>query len=459
MLTMLLSIVLVTLLFGFTIFVHELGHFLVARWCGMTVDAFAIGMGPAIWKRTINGVEYKLCAFPIGGYVALPQMGPSEETGKTAEQDGRNLPPIKPIPKILVSLAGVTFNMIFAVVLAYVIFWQSKAIAPEYENSAVGYVETDSAAYAAGIRIGDVITAVNGESIGTWEKFIVVTALRDEVTLDLRRPDGETYAVTLPTERVPGGRLITGLYPMNYCIVLDTFPESPARAAGLRPGDRIVGLDGISLFSRDHMIDLINASQGRAVIMTIEREGERLELEITPVYNEEHRRAMIGISFRTDEVKKPWDQIHSHATLIFRILKALVTPAESKAAAEAIGGPVAIIDIFLKFAALGFLQALWFTCLLNVNLAVMNLLPLPVLDGGHIMFSLWELITRRPVPHKVVAFLWKVSAVLLLGLFLLLTYRDFARIFAGRQSAPAPEAVPVEEPAGEPESAPATAEP
>lgn len=433
MLTMILSIVLVTLLFGFTIFIHELGHFLVARWCGMTVDAFAIGMGPAIWKRRINGVEYKLCAFPIGGYVALPQMGPSEETGKTAEEDDRHLPPAKPIPKILVSLAGVTFNMIFAIVLAYVIFWESKAVAPEYENSAVGYVATNSAAYAAGVRVGDVIAAVNGETVATWEQFMVVAALREQVTLTLRRGE-QTLAVDLPTEKVTGGRYVPGMFSMNYCVVLDTFADSPARAAGLEIGDRIVALDGVEIFSREHMIDLINASQGRPVALEVRRGEEMLTLTVTPTWNEEHQRAMIGIAFRTDEVKKPWDQIKSHATLIFRILKALVTPSESKAAAEAIGGPVAIIDIFLKFAAMGLMQALWFTCLLNVNLAVMNLLPLPVLDGGHIMFALWELITRRPVPHKVVAFLWKVSAVLLLGVFVLLTFRDFSRIFSGMKS-------------------------
>ena len=457
MLTMILSIVMVTLLFGFTIFIHELGHFLVARWFGFQIDAFAIGMGPAIWKRRINGVEYKLCAFPIGGYVALPQMGPSEETGKTAAEDHRDLPPAKPIPKILVGLAGVTFNMIFAVFLAYVIFWQSKTIAPEYETSAVGYVETKSAAYAAGIRAGDVIRSVNGTEIKTWEQFMVEAALREEITVGLRRPDGDVYQISMPTEKVTGGRIIHGLYPMNYCIVLNTFSDSPAREAGLLVGDRITAIDGATLFSRDQMIDLINASEGRTLMMDVVRGEETLQLPITPRYNEEHQRAMIGIAFRTDEVKRPWDQIKSHATLIFRILKALVTPAESKAAAEAIGGPVAIIDIFLKFAAMGFMQALWFTCLLNVNLAVMNLLPLPVLDGGHIVFSLWELITRRPVHHKVIAFLWKASAILLLGVFLLLTYRDFMRIFAGRKTATEePTAVEQVEPVVEP--APAVAE-
>lgn len=441
MLTMLLSIVLVTLLFGFTIFIHELGHFLVARWCGMTVDAFAIGMGPAVWKRKINGVEYKLCLFPIGGYVALPQMGPSEETGKTAEEDDRHLPPAKPIPKILVALAGVTFNMLFAVALAYIIFWESKAIAPEYETSAVGYVETNSVAFASGVRVGDVITAANGEPVKTWEQFIVIAALREQVALDLRRGE-ETLQITLPTEKVTGGRLVPGMYPRNNVVVLDLLPDSPAGAAGIQPGDHILRLDGNTLFSREQMVDLINASAGRPVVLDIDRKGESLSITVTPEYNEEHQRAMIGIAFRTDEVKKPWDQIQSHATLIFRILKALVTPSESRAAAEAIGGPVAIIDIFLKFAAMGLMQALWFACLLNVNLAVMNLLPLPVLDGGHIMFALWELITRRPVPHKVVTFLWKVSALLLLGVFLLLTYRDFARIFGGsKKPAAAPEAI------------------
>lgn len=444
MLTMIFSIVIVVLLFGFTIFVHELGHFLVARWCGMTVDAFAIGMGPAIWKRKINGVEYKLCILPIGGYVALPQMDPSGSPGLNDEGEDRKLPPAKPLAKILVGLAGVTFNMIFAIFLAYVIFWQSKSIAPEYESSAVGYVLTNSVAYEAGIRTGDSIKAVNGEPISTWEQFIVIAALKENVTLDIERASHDLFQVSLPTEKVTGGRYIPGMFPKNYCIVLNFLPDSPAQAAGLHAGDRIVSIDGQILFSREQMIDLINAKQGAPVVLDVDRAGEKLTFDVTPKYNEEHQRAMIGIAFRTDEVKKPWAQIKSHSTLIFRILKALVTPSESKAAAEAIGGPVAIIDIFLQFAAMGLIQALWFTCLLNVNLAVMNLLPIPVLDGGHILFSLSEMITRRPAPPKLVNFLWKTSAVLLLSLFLLLTYRDFARIFANSKdepAAPAPEQV------------------
>lgn len=456
MLTMILSILLVTLLFGFTIFIHELGHFLAARWRGMTVDAFAIGMGPALWKRKVNGVEYKLCAFPIGGYVALPQMDPSGSPDVPGDDD-RNLPPARPLDKILVGFAGVTFNMIFAVFLAYVIFWESKAVAPEYESSAVGYVETNSVAYAAGIRAGDVIVAINGENISSWEQFVVVAALRDEAALTLSR-NGQTLAVTIPTEKVTGGRVVPGLSPRNYCVVLDTFAASPASAAGLEAGDRIVSLDGHELFSREHMVDLIDASQGRPVALVVDREGEQLNLTVTPRYNEEHGRSMIGIAFRTDEVKKPWDQIRSHATLIFRILKALVTPSESRAAAEAIGGPVAIIDIFMKFAALGLMQALWFTCLLNVNLAVMNLLPIPVLDGGHILFAFSEMITRRPAPPKLVAFLWKTSALLLLSVFLLLTYRDFARIFSSRGDRAEPaEVVPVVE--GEGRASPESSSP
>ena len=438
MLTMVLSIVLVTLLFGFTIFIHELGHFLAARWFGLQIDAFAIGMGPAIWKRKINGVEYKLCAFPIGGYVALPQMGPSEETGKTAEEDDRKLPPAKPLHKIVVGLAGVTFNMIFAIILAYVIFWESKAIAPEYENSVVGYVETNSVAYAAGIRAGDVIAAVDNEAIDTWEHFVVVAALREEVNLSINRSGAASFQIKLPTTKITGGRVIPGIYPMNFCVVLNVLPDSPAAAAGLQEGDRILALGGQQLYSREQMIDLISEARDRAVQLDVERAAAKITVALTPRYNEELGRAMIGIGFRMDEVKKPWAQIKAHATLIFRMLKALVTPAEAKHAAEGIGGPVAIIDIFLKFAAMGLMQALWFTCLLNVNLAVMNLLPLPVLDGGHIMFSLWELITRRPAHPKVITFLWKLSAALLLSLFLLLTYRDFMRIFSKPEIAPEP---------------------
>jgi regulator of sigma E protease len=432
------TLLVVLLLFGVTIFIHELGHFLVARWCGLTVDAFSIGFGPAVWKKTFRGVVYKIGVLPFGGYVALPQMDPgSDQPG--GEGQKRELPRVAPWKKILVALAGVTGNMILAVVIAYVVHAGGKSFAPPEGRVVLGYVETNSPAYGAGVRIGDVIESVNGKPVRSWEEFILAAALAPEPALQIAHRAGGASDLALPTEEFMGSRYIPGLAPLNYCYVLRVQPGSSAEAAGLQSGDKIVELAGEELFSREHLMDVVAAHASLTVPVVVERAGERVAMQVTPVWDEAVGRARIGIEFNQLDVKKPWAQIKAHAMLIVRLLKALVTPHEAKAAAGAVGGPIAILTMFWLYVQSSFIMALWFTCLVNVNLAVLNLMPLPVLDGGHILLSLWEILTRRPASYRVVTFVWNVTAVLLLALFAMLTWRDVERFVGARkQSAPPP---------------------
>lgn len=425
------TLVVVLALFGLTIFVHELGHFLVARWCGLAVDTFAIGFGPAIWRRKINGVDYKIGILPFGGYVALPQMDPAGERSDS-ERNKRELPPVAPGRKILVALAGVVCNMILAYAVAHIVYWRGQSFAPPEGRVVIGFVEADSEAYAAGLRIGDVIEAVNGKPVKTWDEFMMEVALAKEPVLTVQHVGGERAELTLARREFMGASFIPGISPMNYCYVLRARPGSSAEAAGLRNGDRIVRLDGIELFSREHLIQLANERAGKTVPIEIERGGTRLELQVTPAYDPTIGRALIGIEFNTLDVKKPMEQIKAHAMLIVRLLKALTTPREAKAAAGAVGGPFAILAMFWLYVQSSLVMALWFTCLLNVNLAILNLLPIPVLDGGHIMLSLWEIVTRKPASPRVVGFIWNASAILLIGLFAMLTWRDIDRFYIRR---------------------------
>lgn len=437
------TLVVVLALFGLTIFIHELGHFLVARWCGLAVDAFSIGFGPAIWKRTVNGVEYKIGILPFGGYVALPQMDPAGER-PDSEAKKRELPAIAPWKKILVALAGVTGNMILALLVAHIVYWGGQSFAPPEGRVVLGYVDAKSDAYAAGMRIGDEIEAVGSKTVSNWEEFILAVAVDANPVIRVRHARGETTELTIPRAEFMGAAYIPGLSPLNHCYVLRARPGSSAEAAGLRNGDRLVRLDGEELFSREHLMDLVNERAGRSVPLVIERGGALVDLTVTPQYNEEAGRALIGIEFNTLDVKKPWAQIKAHAMLIVNLLKSLTTPREAKAAAGAVGGPVAILTMFWLYVQSSFIMALWFTCLLNVNLAVINLLPIPVLDGGHIMLSLWESITRRPASARVVGIIWNATALLLISLFVLLTWRDVNRFFIKRPAPAAAETNAVE---------------
>ena len=429
--------VLTLLLFGLTIFIHELGHFLVARWCGLQVDAFSIGFGPAIWQRTVKGVVYKIGVFPLGGYVALPQLDP---TGGNPHKSGtdaaaappRQLPRVGPFRKILVSLAGVTGNVILAYLLAWVVYLGGGSFSPEKTNL-VGYVDTNSTAYADGFRMGDEILSVGKRSVRTWEDFIVNVALSppEDHVIHIRRSDGSPAEIAPRTEELMGARYVAGLDSVSLCYILKVDAGSSAAEAGIKPGDQIVSLGGQRLLSRQHLSLLVQAHVDEPMSLTINRKGHLIESTVTPRLDRDVKpiRPRIGVEFNNIDVKPPLEQLRSHAMPIFAILHALTQPKQAKIAAEQVGGPVRIIQIFWLSAKVSIILALWFTVMLNINLAIMNLLPLPVLDGGHIVLSLWELATRRPVGARVVNVLWNVFAALLIGLFLLITFRDVRGIF------------------------------
>lgn len=464
MLSILYLTALVLILFGVTIFIHELGHFLVARKLGLRADVFSIGFGHAIWKKEHDGVVYKLGWIPCGGYVALPQMEPGG--GKTIDEDGREvpLPRVEPWKKILVALAGAAGNVLLAILIALVIFWHGKPSSLQEISTRVGYVATNSVAYAQGLRIGDEILRVNGKEVESWDAVSIAAALSesDDVQL-LVQTDGQNRALTLATEDgalgIRGVRGIPGVEGPSYCMVGATVAGSSAEAAGVLPGDMVVAFNGVRLHSIHHMVQEVGKCADQAVPMLVEREGEEVALTVTPRWNEEEEMVMIGIRFDQFHVNSqklvhptPGEQLASHAGMIFTTLRALVTPKQAKKAAKAIGGPPMIFQYLWAMAKAGLIMALWFTCMLNVNLAIINLLPLPVLDGGHIVFALIEWVVGRPVHERIVTSLTAAFAVLLIGAMLFLSYRDIDRMVnpMGGAEAEPPDPVPSESPSPAP---------
>ena len=427
-----LNILLVAVFFGLTVFVHELGHYLVARWLGLQVDVFSIGFGPAIWKRTVKGIAYKIGCLPLGGYVSLPQLDPGG--GKTEDGQSRNLPRVAPWKKALVAVAGAFCNVLFAVLLAYIVYWGGKSLVYAERDCVVGYVATNSVAFESGLMPGDVIAAVNGNSITRWDQFILESALNDQVELRILKRDGTENTLVLPTVKMDmGGRLVEGVMKQTPCLIIGIIPGSSAEESGLKPSDVIREFAGQPIYSINQLTDLVNQNQDQPVPVLITRNGEAMTFTVTPRYNETAGRALIGIEHNPFDIyKSPRDQLVGWASPVFRLLKALVTPREARAAASAVGGPVAILDMIWKAVQTSLLLALWLTGLLNVNLAILNLLPIPILDGGHIVFALWEMITRRPVHEKVINVLANVFGSILIILFIMLTFNDFRRLILPR---------------------------
>lgn len=481
--SILLPILAILLLFSLSIFVHELGHFLVARALGLVADVFSIGMGPALWKRKVGATVWKIGAIPFGGYVALPQMDPNsflegtssgdrlqvagdkeEEQGAgkgrevgspksdvrespalasdlgspTSDLGSRNLPRVAPWKKILVSVAGATGNIIFAFVLATLVWIVGKPSSLQERNAIIGYVETDSRSAAAGLVPGDEILSLDGHPVASWLVLAegVALAPADTVILSVRSPEGVEREVTIELETSEVGlRMLPGLDGLAPCHVAALMPGSGAEAAGLEPGDQILRYDGQAVYSRAHLSQLVEAVGDRAAEIVFLRAGREQSASVESQYDEKAERRLIGIQFNTlsdldygDRTHPtPWAQVKSHAGSIFRFLRALATPTTSGAAAGAVGGPVLILIMLWLMVKSSFILAIWFTGLLNVNLAILNLLPIPILDGGHVVMNLYEWVARRPPPPRLVNALANVFAVLFITLFVILTFRDSVR--------------------------------
>lgn len=450
-------------LFGLTIFVHELGHFLAARALGLVVDVFSIGFGPAMVKKRIRGVLYKVGCIPLGGYVALPQLDPSAMEAVQSTDEGkaggeRRLPPVAPWRKIIVSLAGAAGNILLAILLAWVVWMHPDAVGGL--DNTIGYVDPDSPAYAAGLRPGQRILAVNGEQTPTWNEVQIECHLgssRDRVELALADPrvNGPPQTAIVPVTNLTADlRGIAGMTPATECVFVEVLPESPAEKAGLKPMDVVVSLDGVAVESSRHFIERVRERGERPLEIEVLRDDAPLRFTVVPSYNPEFERVMLGVELADMrnsvpmwlQFRKPRDQLMHDARGIFRLLRALVAPrteGETGRAAGSLGGPLMIIVTLWMSVKAGLISSVGFMRFLNVNLAILNLLPIPVLDGGHIVFALWEMLTRRKPNARLVNWLVNLFAILLLGAVLIISRNDVMRlwrIFRVPRAEPASEA-------------------
>ena len=356
-------IIVCVLLFALAILIHEFGHFIVALKLGLRVEAFSIGFGTALWKKKINGVEYRISAIPLGGYVSIPDVDPEgtkalEGAGGDDKAQGTQREARIRIPawkEILVAVAGPAMNLVLAAVIAVVLSLVPGAKFGELSTE-IGEVLPDGPAGKAGMAKGDIVRSIGGHPISTWTELLTEVQIAGGKTVE--------FAVDRPQDSGLPSRVLLSVTPERnevtgaWYIMANSVTNEAAGAAAWMPN------------------------------------------------------------------RNPLRQLAWDAGSIFRVLKGLVTPKEAKATSQALGGAVQIAEGLYCQMRRNSWDGLGFLRYLNVNLAILNLLPIPVLDGGLIMFALFALVFRRRVPDCIVKYASLTFMVLLMGLMGLLILRD-----------------------------------
>ncbi len=508
--------VFVLFFFGFCIFIHELGHFLAARWRKLHVVAFSIGF-KKIWAYKRNGIEYRIGCLPFGGYVDLPQL---DSTGPVYDENKKELPKVKPLDRIIVAFAGPFFNVLFGFFLAcFLWIYGIPSASPVMDSFTVASISQDGPEYKAGLRDGDKIVEINGDKFhASWEKIIqkmlftigqihlgverngkfsVITytpkvnpdntgmakeglpypffkpeipviisvqkdspaALSGLETGDRILKIGDVsildqndfykeimgkaeFPVTLERE----GKIITlkdvktekltqyQAYKIGVLLepeddgarVTEVMDKSPAKKAGILPGDLIVKVNSTLIFKDNKIPEILANDNGKEARFTVVRNGKTLELNITPELSAP--RQLEGLSIAYYNHITPWQQFVNVIEMSYQSLRGIFSK-NSSISAKHMSGPIGIVTVIGSAVYHGsILHALNIIAIITFSLALLNLLPLPILDGGHILFSLIEMIIRRPLPSSLMKPLCTLFIILLIALMLFVTFNDVNRL-------------------------------
>lgn len=526
----------VIVIFNLMIIVHELGHFLAARWRGLVIEKFGIWFGKPLWKKTINGVEYSLGSIPAGGFVALPQLAPMEVMEGKVETPREQLPPITALDKIIVAFAGPLFSFLLAVVFAVIVWQVGRPVGDAESTQIIGYVAEKSPAAEAGLQPGDKILKIDGHPVTRFNGMG-----EDSVTWRVVRSEGDTIAVEVdragqvqtlyPKPRVPEkanwwnrknlrqigiGPKITasvakvqpgqpganaGLQPGDVVEAINgqelysaadiydyayahqaepiiltvrrdaqtlplkfephgvrvhaVQPKSPAAEAGLKKGDTILSIDGQRVALVRQLIDEISSRAGKETKLVIQRDGREMPITVTPLIAEiegvKEQRAMIGFTPEEGDGivfmpmgryriihPSPMEQIRGGVMSIVNTIDAVIS-RRSSISVQHMGGPVMMMNAYYTMLSgpEGIRMALWFSVVLNVNLAMLNMLPIPVLDGGHITLAIIEAIRRRPVNVRILEYVQTACALVIIGFMVFIAFFDVQDLpFVGGEKRP-----------------------
>ncbi|MCH2155064.1 MAG: RIP metalloprotease RseP [Opitutales bacterium] len=436
---------------GSCIFVHELGHFLAARKRGLKVERFSIGFGPRIRGWTKDGVDYRLSAIPFGGYVALPQLADMGSLEGGGEDGGeQQLPPISYADKMIVSVMGAVFNVIFAAALSLILWTAGQEVPVSSQSTLVGYVsetlitdegdEVAAPAFVAGVQPGDIITHVDGAPIDNWGDLssrIVTGVLRTEYGNPLTKftidRDGET--INIDVIPILASRESVRQVGVSSASALQVGTVAPEKESILSTGDPILEFNGEKVFTWMSILEFLKSNPEGGLPFTIATqsgiqevivEANLIELENDLFTFELPKTTLFSQTVRV--YPDPITQFANKMEMMYLTLRGLLSK-NSDVKVRNLSGPVGIVDNFQMFARIGVIELLWLLVFVNINLAIMNLLPIPVLDGGHMMFATIAKITGRPIPRQFLEGTQAAFAILLFSFMIYVTFFDVGRIF------------------------------
>jgi regulator of sigma E protease len=418
---------------GVLVFVHELGHFLAARRIGVRVLTFSLGFGPKLLSFKRGDTEYCVSAIPLGGYVKMAGENPDDaRTGASDEFLSKSK-----WERFQVLIMGPIMNLVLAVVVMALVLYQGAPQAAHVNRPpVVGTMEPGSTGEAAGFQIGDRIVAVDGRAVDTWDRYALAvgTKANREISVSLVR-DGKPMTISVtprPIDKFETGDI--GLRPVIRPEIAALSPGEAAETAGFKVGDAIVAVNGERGINNGRFIEIIRAHEGKPINVEIDRDGQTMTLAVVPKNVDGTVRIGASISPAEMITVKPgiveafklsvgqnWDW----TVLIFDTLRGLFTRDTS---VKQLMGPVGIAGLSGEAAEAGLIPLFTLMALISLNLGIMNLMPIPVLDGGHIAILAVEGLSRRDFSMKVKEKMLLGGFVLLVTLMVTVIYNDLTRV-------------------------------
>lgn len=429
------------IMLGILVFVHELGHFAVAKFCGVKVLKFSLGFGPRLVSRQWGETEYMICAIPLGGYVQMLGEGVGEQ-GEDAETDPeeehRSFAKKSTPRRMAIVAAGPIMNLILPFMILPIAYLVGINLPAYLEDPpCVGYVIPESEAAEAGFRQGDCILNISGMDVPTWTDTgaALVNSAGEPIVFTLDRDDGIEALTIGPENGALEGLQSIGLLPDQEAVIGALAPNMSAIEAGIKEGDRILSIGEYTIISWYDLKGAIQKIGGRPTSVVLERNGEQLSVDLVPRKVEGNDDYLIGIAPHQETIFKRFplgEAIVAGAERTMGLIELTLVFIQKlfsgHVSTSNIGGPITVVQIAGQAAQTDISSILSVLAFLSIQLGILNLLPIPILDGGHLFFYAFELVFRRPISLRAREWAQQLGLILLVLLMVLAFYNDIVRI-------------------------------